>query len=57
MKTLNINEKKNYKSLIDSQNQEKNFKKFDEIISDGDLIKKEYDKNYEKIQKKLKNQY
>ena len=57
MKTLNINEKRNYKSLIDSQNQEKNFKKFDEIISDGDLIKKEYDKNYEKIQKKLKNQY
>lgn len=57
MKTLNINEKRNYKSLIDPQNQEKNFKKFDEIISDGDLIKKEYDKNYEKIQKKLKNQY
>ena len=57
MKSLNVNEKRNYQSLIDPQNQEKNFKKFDEIISDGDLIKKEYDKNYEKIQKKLKNQY
>ena len=54
MKNLNLKGHDYYKRQKDVEIQEKGFQKFDYIIKNGDLIKKTYDKNYEKIQQKLK---
>ena len=54
MKNLNIKGHDYYKRQKDVEIQEKGFQKFDDIIKNGDLLKKIYDKNYEKIQQKLK---
>jgi hypothetical protein len=54
MKNLNLKGHDYYKRQKDVEIQEKGFQKFDDIIKNGDLLKKIYDKNYEKIQQKLK---
>ena len=54
MKNLNLKGHDFYKRQKEVEIQEKGFQKFDYIIKNGDLIKKTYDKNYEKIQQKLK---
>ena len=54
MKNLNLKGHDFYKRQKEVEIQEKGFQKFDDIIKNGDLLKKIYDKNYEKIQQKLK---
>ena len=54
MKNLNKNKHNYYRRQKDIEIQEKGFQKFEDVIKNGDLIKKTYDKNYEKIQQKLK---
>ena len=54
MKNLNLKGHDFYKRQKEVEIQEKGFQKFEDVIKNGDLIKKTYDKNYEKIQQKLK---
>jgi hypothetical protein len=54
LKRLNDKKKERLKRLNDTKIQNKGFAKFDKLISSGEIIKKDFDVNYEKIQRNLK---
>ncbi len=54
LKRLNDKKKERLKRLNDTKIQNKGFKKFDKLISSGEIIKKDFDVYYEKIQRNLK---
>ena len=54
LKRLNDKKKERLKRLNDTKVQNKGFAKFDKLISSGEIIKKDFDVNYEKIQRNLK---
>ena len=54
LKRLNHKTKEFIKRKNDIKIQNKGFEKFDKLISNGEIIKKEFDTNYRKIKKKIK---
>ena len=54
LKRLNDKKKERLKRLNDTKVQNKGFAKFDKLISSGEIIKKDFDVYYEKIQRNLK---
>ena len=54
LKRLNDKKKERLKRLNDTKIQNKGFKKFDKLISSVEIIKKDFDVYYEKIQRNLK---
>jgi hypothetical protein len=52
IKSKNIKDHNYFKRLKEIEIQERGFKRFEDEVSYGDFLKKMFDKNYEKIQKK-----